>query len=261
MKEWVSLSDGLKRPGLRLVLVRAGVPSPWSEFCRAIFHLKQLDYEQVDGRDPVTGFTLLRQTTAQESMPVAFWNDERPRTNWLELLHLAERLGEQPRLLPDNSEERARATGLCAELCSEGGFGWHRRVLLIHSLLTNDDFGERERRIGHYLAGKYGYQSSSVPHSVQRCEEIVATFARLHSARNGSDVYFEGNGPSAVDLAWAAFAALIRPLPHEHCSMSDTWRSLYTWEPTMTSAQTVDALLQRRDRVYAAHLQMPVVLT
>ena len=84
MKEWISLSDGLKRPGLRLVLVRAGVPSPWSEFCRAIFHVKQLEYEQVDGRDPVTGLTLLRQTTAQESMPVAFWNDERPRTNWLE---------------------------------------------------------------------------------------------------------------------------------------------------------------------------------
>ena len=84
MKAWISLSDGLKRPGLRLVLLRAGVPSPWSELCRAIFHVKQLDYEQLEGRDPVTGLALLRQTTAQESMPVAFWNDERPRTNWLE---------------------------------------------------------------------------------------------------------------------------------------------------------------------------------
>src|SRR5262245_62475905 len=106
MKDWVSLSDGLKRPGLRLVLLRAGVPSPWSELCRAIFQVKQLDYEQLEGRDPVTGLALLRQTTAQESMPVVLWNEERPRTNWLEILHLAERLGEHPRLLPDNSEPR-----------------------------------------------------------------------------------------------------------------------------------------------------------
>jgi hypothetical protein len=260
MQEWISLSEGLKRPGLRLVLLRAGVPSPWSEFCRAIFHVKQLDYAQLEGRDPVTGLTLLRQTTAQESMPVAFWNEERPRTNWLDILHLAERLGGQPRLLSDKSEERVRAIGLCAELCSEGGFGWHRRVVLIHNLLTNDEFGERERRIGHYMAGKYGYQPGSVQGSIQRCEDIVATFARLHSAQNGSDVYFEGNSLSAIDLAWAAFAALIRPLPQEHCAMSDTWRSLYTWEPTMTPAQTVGALLQRRDRVYAAHLRLPVVL-
>jgi hypothetical protein len=261
MKEWISLSEGLKRPGLRLALVRAGVPSPWSEFCRAIFHVKQLDYEQVEARDPVTGLTLLRQATAQESMPVAFWNDERPRTNWLEILHLAERLGEQPRLLPDESEARARVIGLCGELCSEGGFGWHRRVLLIHELLTNGALGERERRIGHYMAGKYGYEASGVRHSLQRCEDIVATFARLHAAQNSSDVYFDGKSLSAIDLAWAAFAALIRPLPQEHCAMSDTWRSLYTWEPVTTSAQTVGALVERRDRVYATHFRLPVITT
>ena len=260
MKQWMSLFDGLNRPGLRLVLVRSGVPSPWSEFCRAIFHVKQLEYQQLDGRDPVAGLKLLRETTAQESMPAAFWNDERPRTNWLELLHLAETLREEPRLLPEKCEERVRTLGLCAELCSEGGFGWHRRVLLIHNLLTNPDCHERERRIGHYLAGKYGYQASRVHHSTQRCEDIVATFARLHDAQEGPARYLEGNSLSAIDLAWAAFAALIRPLPQEHCPMSDTWRGLYCWEPVNTSAQTVSALLRRRDRIYAEHLLLPVVV-
>jgi len=257
MKPWISLSEGLARPGLRLALVRAGIPSPWSELCRAIFRVKQIDYEQVDGRDPTTGLALLKTTTAQESMPVAFWNDERPRSNWLELLHLAERLREEPRLLPDESESRARVVGLCAELCSEGGFGWHRRILLTHEMLTNASFGEREKRIGHYLAGKYGYHADRVQRSAQRCEEIVAGFARLHAARDG--LYFEGNSVSALDLAWAAFAGLIRPLSQDQCPMSETWRTLYTWQPTKTSPNLVSALLQRRDRIYAEHFELPVV--
>jgi hypothetical protein len=257
MRQWIGLPEGLGRPGLRLALVRAGIPSPWSEFCRAIFHVKRIDYEQVDGRDAATGLALLKTTTAQESMPVAFWNDERPRANWLELLHLAERLREEPRLLPDECEARARVIGLCAELCSEGGFGWHRRILLTHEMLTNARFGERERRIGHYLAGKYGYQPDRVERSAQRCEDIVATFARLHAARRGS--HFEGNGVSALDLAWAAFAALIRPLPQEQCPMPETWRTLYTWQPANTPPELVSALLQRRDRTYAEHFELPVV--
>ena len=77
MNPWISLADGLNRPGLRLALVRSGMASPWSEFCRAIFHVKQLEYEQVDGRDPVTGLRLLKEATAQESMPVAFWNSSK----------------------------------------------------------------------------------------------------------------------------------------------------------------------------------------
>jgi glutathione S-transferase len=178
----------------------------------------------------------------------------------IELLHLAERLREAPRILPDKCEARVRTIGLCAELCSEGGFGWHRRVLLIHNLLANGAFHQRERRIGHYQAGKYGYQASQVDQSMQRCEDIVATFARLHAAQNGPGSYLDGNSLSAIDLAWAAFAALIRPLPQEHCPMSDSWRALYCWEPVDTSAETVSALLQRRDRIYAEHLRLPLVL-
>jgi hypothetical protein len=259
MKQWISLSEGLARPGLRLALVRAGVPSPWSEFCRALFRVKGIDYEQVDGRDPVTGLTLLKSTTAQESMPVAFWNDERPRANWLELMHLAERLGDEPRLLPDECDARARMIGLCAELCSEGGFGWHRRILLTHEALTNAGFGEREKRIGHYLAAKYDYRPDRIQRSLQRCEDIVSVFARLDAAGTGSGLYFEGNRVSALDLAWAAFAALIRPLPQEQCPMPDTWRALYTWQPAQTPTQAVNALLQRRERIYAQHFELPVV--
>jgi glutathione S-transferase len=261
MKQWVSLAEGLKLPGLRLAVLRAGVPSPWSELCRALFHVKKLDYAQIDARDPATGLSLLKATTAQESFPVAFWNDEPPRANWLEILQLAERLSDEPRLLPESSADRARMIGLCAELCSEDGFGWNRRLLLTHQLLTDSGFGERERRIGHYLAGKYGYQESRLQHSVRRCEDIVATFARLHAAQSSTEnSFFEGNALSAIDLAWAAFATLIRPLPPEQCPMSDLWRTLYTWEPAETPREIVSALLARRDWVYTNYLELPVTV-
>jgi glutathione S-transferase len=260
MQPWLTLSEGLKRPGLRLVLVRAGVPSPWSEFCRAVFHVKGIDYEQVDGRDPATGVALLKQVSGQESMPVALWNEERPRSNWLEILHLAETLREEPRLLPDPPEASARVIGLCAELCREGGFGWNRRLLLTHHLLTHSQWQERERRIGHYLAKKYGYDANRLQQSSQRCEDVVAVFARLHTAQEANDTYFNGRSLSALDLAWAAFAALIRPMAQEFCPMSDMWRTLYTWEPARTSPELVSALLQRRDRVYTQHLALPVIV-
>jgi hypothetical protein len=65
---------------------------------------------------------------------------------------------------------------------------------------------------------------------------------------------------SALDLAWAAFGAFIRPLPQEHCPMSDTWRALFSWQPVNTSAEAVSALLKHRDRIYAEHLSLPVVV-
>ena len=99
--------------------------------------------------------------------------------------------------------------------------------------------------------------SRAAPGSGARGGAIALDFCQAN-AKSGREQ--SGSAQSAIDLAWAAFAALIRPLPQEHCSMSDTWRSLYTWEPMMTSAQTVGALLQRRDRVYAAHLRLPVVV-
>jgi hypothetical protein len=83
--------------------------------------------------------------TGQESLPVVFWNHGRPRANWLEQLAIAERISPQPCLLPEEPFERAKIVGLIAELCSEAGFGWHRRVMMIARLLTEPTFGERVR--------------------------------------------------------------------------------------------------------------------
>src|ERR1700685_795815 len=215
MNAWLTLQQALAAPGLRVAPVRAGLPSPWSEFARSCFHVKRVPYSLVDARDADRRLTSIRTLQGQESLPVVFWNDERPRSSWLDQLLLAERISPQPRLLPDDPLERAKVVGLIAELCSEAGFGWHRRVMMIGRLLTEPNFGERERGIGHYLSKKYRHSTDSVDRSTKRCEEIVSTFAGL---RTTGHEYLSGSNLTALDLAWAAFAALIQPLPEDLCA-------------------------------------------
>ncbi len=257
MTSWLTLEQALGVPGLRVAPVRAGLPSPWSEFVRGCLHVKRIPYLLVDARDADLGLTPIKTLTGQESLPVVFWNDERPRSNWLDQLALAERISRQPRLLPDEPFERAKVVGLIAELCSEAGFGWHRRVMMIARLLTEPTFGERERRIGHYLSTKYRHTTDSVEGSTKHCEEIVSTFADLRAAGHK---YLLGSSLTALDLAWAAFAALIQPLPEDLCPMKPLWRDLYTWMPSVTPHHTVEALLSFRERIYRDWLPLPVDL-
>jgi hypothetical protein len=144
---------------------------------------------------------------------------------------------------------------LISELCSEAGFGWHRRVLMIARLLTEPTFGERERGIGHYLSKKYRHNTDSVEVSTKHCEEIVFTFAGLQVA--GHD-YLLGSTLTALDLAWAAFAALLQPLSEDLCPMKPLWRDLYTWMPSATPRHTIETLLSLRERIYRDWLPLPV---
>jgi hypothetical protein len=253
----LTLEKALGAPGLRVAPVRGGPPSPWSEFVRACFHVKRIPCSFVDARDADRSLTTLKTVTGQQTLPVVFWNDERPRSNWLEQLMLAERISPQPRLLPDAPLERAKIVGLIAALCSEDGFGWHRRVMMIGRLLTEPTFGERERAIGHYLSKKYRHNTDSIEASTKHCEAIVAAFASLRAA--GHD-HLSGSTLTALDLAWAAFAALIRPLPENLCPVKPLWRDLYTWMPAGTPHETVEGLLSFRERIYRQWLVLPIDL-
>jgi hypothetical protein len=53
----------------------------------------------------------LYEWTAQRSAPVAIWNDERPRSTWIEQLYLAERLQPFPALIPASIADRALMFG------------------------------------------------------------------------------------------------------------------------------------------------------
>jgi len=92
---------------------------------------------------------------------------------------------------------------------------------------------------------------------MKRCEEIICTFADLRAAGHE---YLLGSSLTALDLAWASFAALIQPLSEDLCPMKPLWRDLYTWMPSATPRRAVDALLSLRERVYRDLLPLPIDL-
>ena len=257
MTTWLTVEEGMATRGLRIAPLRGMVPSPWSELCRALFGVKKIPFASINARDPKSGLAAFKAATGHDVLPVVFWNEERPRASWIEQLALAERLAPETSLLPGTADERARVTGLLSELCTEGGFGWCRRLMVIDRLLHDTQYGDRERAIGRYLAAKYGYEGASLAEAQSRCEEIMATFARLAAI---DAPYLAGPTLSALDLGWAAFAALVRPLPESECAMPPMWRDLYSWIPTQTAPVAVEGLLARRDGIYREWLELPVVL-
>jgi glutathione S-transferase len=254
--EWLTLQQAVSTPGVRLILARFGVPSPWSEFCRALFDVKRIDYQPVDGRDAEGSYNALRTVSGQDSVPVVLIGAESPRSSWLEQLYAAERLAPETPLLPSDPESRAQVLGLIAELCGEGGFGWSRRLQMI-ARLTAPDSHPRDQQMGLYL--KYKYGAAHRPDLQRRCEEIVAVFAeRLRHQLSYGKGFLFGERLGALDLAWAAFAALIEPLPERECAMSGRWRELFRWAPQMISAHHLQMLLAHRDRIYRQHLVLPI---
>lgn len=95
--------------GLRLVL-SPGVPGPWSEAAKGILPVKGIPYVCV--HQEIGGENSERiEWTAPATAPVAAWNDEPPRSTWIELLFLAQRLQPAPSLIPDSLEERMLMIG------------------------------------------------------------------------------------------------------------------------------------------------------
>src|ERR1700738_3885164 len=65
MTPWLTLEQALGAPGLRVAPVRGGLPSPWSEFVRACFHVKRIPYSLVDARAADRGLTSIKTLTGQ----------------------------------------------------------------------------------------------------------------------------------------------------------------------------------------------------
>src|SRR5208282_1265436 len=122
--KYASLEEARRMPGLRLILGSYAVPGPWREACKGIFYIKKLSYVPVTSAGKDGSERELIEWTAQASAPVAVWNDERPRSTWIEQLYLAERLQPEPRLIPANTDDRMLMFGCANEILGENGFGW-----------------------------------------------------------------------------------------------------------------------------------------
>jgi glutathione S-transferase len=254
--EYVGVADAIDAKGLRLVLT-AGVPGPWGESAKAIFHVKGIHYTPVR-QDGGSENTELEQWTGRSNAPIAIYNDEAGRDGWADILGLAERLNPTPTLIPDDFERRVRMFGLCREICGPGGFGWHRRTQLLAPILAAD-VPDSVKEMPRRLAGRYAFSPDQVAGADARVVEILSGLsAQLVAQRGAGSRYFIGDGLSAVDVYWACFAAMLEPLAPESCAMPDMLRRAYTLQDPTALAAADPILLEHRDFIYATHLELPL---
>jgi glutathione S-transferase len=259
MAEFIDLKQAIAMPGLRLTLIST-TPSPWGEAVKGFFHVKQIPYVPV--RHPMgQDQTLLRQLTAQESAPVAFYNDERPRCTWPEQLYLAERLRPDPPLIPDQLEDRVRMFGWCNELAGETGLGWARREMIFARTLTSAPADDQRFAPMRAIAGKYNYSAESAQAASGRIVEVLRGLSELieQQRKRGSN-FLIGERLSALDIMWAAFAALIKPLPEELCPLPRGTRAGFTNDDPAIEAATSAQLMAHRDFIYREYLELPLIL-
>ena len=259
MGDFIEVAEARKTSGLRLVL-SLGVPGPWSEAAKGILYVKKIPYARV--RQEIGGENKeLTEWTAQATAPVAIWNDEPPRSTWIEQLNLAERLQPSPALIPDNIEDRMLMFGYCNELCGEHGYGWSKRLMLLHPVLTDADAKDSAQTFASHMGNKYGYNREEAEAAPERVATIVKTLgARLEQQHARGSQFLIGNQLSALDIYWSTFAALIQPLPHELCPMPDAFRAMYTNTDSVVQAALNPALLEHRDFIYNEFLELPIDL-
>ena len=244
-------------PGLRLVLTR-GVPGPWGELAKAIFHVKGIPYAAVAQEAAANDEALVRWTGAANA-PTAVWNDEPACSDRLAILRLAERIAPEPPLLPADASARALALELADAIAGEGGFGWCRRLGMLELMHRAPSLPEATRRLRDTLAARYGWSEAAAARAPARCAEVLARLAtQLHEQQARGSLYLVGDALSVADLTWATFAVLVRPLPHDVCPMPAQTRAIYELKHPLVEAALDPILLAHRDFVYARHLVLPL---
>jgi len=256
LSDYVEVADAVGLDGMRLALT-AGVPGPWSESAKAIFHVKQIPYTRVRQLGGMENAEL-RAWTGRSNAPVAVYRDEPPVDGWADILGLAERIAPEPRLVPASLEERLLMFGLCHEICGPGGFGWERRLMLLVPMIESD-LPESVRAPAVRLADRYGYSKARAETARGRvCEILTALSNHLLAQREAGTHYFIGSSLTALDLYWACFAALLQPLAPDRNPMPEGLRAAYT----VTDPQVLEAadpiLLAHRDFIYERYLELPL---
>lgn len=258
MAEYVNIEQAVTMSGLRVVLP-PGIPGPWGEAVKGILYVKKIPFTRV--RHDRADYTPLIRWTAQSSAPVMVYNDERPRSVWSDQLFLAERLQTDPALIPPELEDRVLMFGLSNELCGENGFGWSRRLMLIHTTVTDPNTAAEARKGMLTFGAKYGYSPAAAAAAPAKIAQIVRALAeQLESQRSRGSRFLIGSVLSALDIYWAVFAAMIEPLPENLCPMPPEIRRRYICEDSAVRAATTPQLMTHRDFIYHEYLELPVDL-
>lgn len=258
MSRFISIADARAGRGLRMACLR-GVPSPWTEAAKGIFHIKALDCQYAAQREDEDN--AIAAWAGNSSVPVVAYDNEPLRTGWVEILLLAERLAPEPALIPEAADQRALMFGLAHEICGEMGFGWCLRLHMLKQSLSHDPAsGEATEgfppQVTNSLAGKYGFYPADVANAKSRAISILS----LLDDRLSNNRYLLGSELSAVDVYWATFANMLTPLPEDLLPAARMIRSVYNnRDPDLGTAMT-QRLRDHQRQVYEQHLELPVPL-
>ncbi len=255
MSDWVSIEEARELGGLRLVLLQ-GRPSPWGVAARAILELKQIPFVKVSRSEKDPPDALL-EGTRQDSFPAAMYESERPRTGWVEILLLAERLAPEPKLIPDDTRDRALMFGLANELCGEMGLAWCRRLAGLGPAIKA---ASTDPAVAGFVQ-KYASGPDDVKSATQRVIDVLELLTdQLRRQRDSGSEFLVGKTLSAADIYWATFCNLVSPLSNDKMPMSDEMRKIFTARDPQVLAALDPILLEHRDAIYERYLVVPVEL-
>jgi glutathione S-transferase len=111
------------------------------------------------------------------------------------------------------------------------------------------------------MGERYGYSRPAAEQAPARTAAILDLLGeRLARGSQRGTRYFVGDSLTALDIYWAAFAAMLEPLPPALCPMPETLRPQYTVRDPLVRAAAKPSLLAHRDFIYRQHLVLPVEL-
>jgi glutathione S-transferase len=251
--DYVEAAAARSLPGLRLALT-VGVPAPYSMSARAVFDLRGVPYTPVAQYGGAANPDLVAWTRHRNA-PVAVYEEEAPRTGWLEILNLAERLGGGPSLLPEDVGQRMTLVGLTNELIGENGFIWQMRLIMLG--LGGPERAAREAERNPMYAD-YGYSEAAVSGALERARVVLELFTdHARRQRAAGSRYLIGERLTALDIYWAYFSQLVSTLPEADCPMPAFLRTAYD-----LSGQALGGcdpvLLEQRQWIFEHHLPLPM---
>lgn len=247
---FVPVEEAKSMPGLRVVLAR-GAWALWGECAKNIYHVKGIPFVGVEQAGFQDNPELVAWTGVR-NQPQAIYEDEPVRTNWLDILNLAERIAPEPPLLPEDSAQRAQVVGLANEICGENGLGWCRRIELAAKFPFGDEASAR-------MAREYGQSEAAAAIAELRIARIVANLAAvLHAQKRAGSRYFVGDRLTALDIYWACASNLVGPLPLDVCPLGAPLHAMFSETGATIGAALDPILFEHRDYVYREHLIYPV---
>lgn len=240
-------------PGLRLALT-TGLPAPWSMTARFMFDVKKIPYVPVEQLGGQANEDLIAWT-GHRNAPVAMLDDEPARTNWADIIELAERLQPEPRLIPENIEDRISMFGLANEICGAGGLTYNARHTMVGNMLNSGI--EALQPAAQTMANAYGYSEEAAARSGARMAQILTALGdQLEAQKARGSRYFIGQALTALDLVWASFSNTIQPLPEDVNPMPAHMRAMY--EGMGDSVNLPEILLEHRDYIYDKYIELPL---